>query len=348
MGGAETQVRYIVDAMQKSGAFDIHVICRWGTQTQPGVQVHTLGDYPWFPGRAPFFFNRSEVQNILERIQPDILYVRVATGLLSLAVTQAARLDAKTVWHIAHEQDLEQLPIRWRPDHMLNSYDRRLFERAIPGVDSIVAQAQYQCDKLQQNYQRKCDRIVPNFHPVPKMVPEKGEELNVLWVANNKPWKQPELFIDLAERCESFTGVRFTMVGRGTHMLKPASPNLTILGELPPDRVNDLLGAAHVFVNTSLYEGFPNTYIQAWMREVPVLSTHVNPDNILDTRSLGRCDPDLDTLARQILYYRDHRDNLSEQGRRVREYALENHTPRNAEQLLDLFRELALDRGSNQ
>jgi glycosyltransferase involved in cell wall biosynthesis len=51
--------------------------------------------------------------------------------------------------------------------------------------------------------------------------------------------------------------------------------------------VNALLARAHVYVSTSLYEGFPNTFIQAWMRDVVVVSLTVDPDGVLEHGGVG-------------------------------------------------------------
>ena len=66
-------------------------------------------------------------------------------------------------------------------------------------------------------------------------------------------------------------------------------PNLRYLGHISNDAVNALLTRSHVLVNTSRYEGFPNTFIQAWLRKVPVISLSVNPDQLLDTADFGWC-----------------------------------------------------------
>ena len=50
-----------------------------------------------------------------------------------------------------------------------------------------------------------------------------------------------------------------------------------------------MLARAHLFVNTSLFEGFANTFIQASMREAPVVSLHVNPDGVFDEGTVGVC-----------------------------------------------------------
>ena len=65
--------------------------------------------------------------------------------------------------------------------------------------------------------------------------------------------------------------------------------NLQYLGEVSQDEVNRRLREGHILVNTSRYEGFSNTFVQAWMRRVPVVSLTVDPDNILVRENIGFC-----------------------------------------------------------
>jgi glycosyltransferase involved in cell wall biosynthesis len=64
-------------------------------------------------------------------------------------------------------------------------------------------------------------------------------------------------------------------------------PNMEYRGELSIDQVNALLQKSHILVNTSDYEGFPNTYIQAWMRKVPVVALNSDPDDFIKTQEIG-------------------------------------------------------------
>ena len=50
-------------------------------------------------------------------------------------------------------------------------------------------------------------------------------------------------------------------------------PNFEHIEDVQLEKSNELIARASVFVNTSLcYEGFPNTFIQAWMRKVPTVT----------------------------------------------------------------------------
>src|SRR5205814_8332287 len=47
-----------------------------------------------------------------------------------------------------------------------------------------------------------------------------------------------------------------------------------------------LYGRAKILVNTSGIEGVPNSYLQAWIRGVPVV-TLIDPDRVIEREGLG-------------------------------------------------------------
>jgi glycosyltransferase involved in cell wall biosynthesis len=118
--------------------------------------------------------------------------------------------------------------------------------------------------------------------------------------------------------------------------------NITYLGELSIERVNEEIAQSDIFVNTSSEEGFPNTFIQAWMRGVPVVSCFVDPDNCLSNKGIGICIGGSEGLAEAIAALADNPRRLARLAIMSRDHALANHHIGNVEQLINIL----LRRGS--
>jgi glycosyltransferase involved in cell wall biosynthesis len=176
--------------------------------------------------------------------------------------------------------------------------------------------------------------IVGTPHPAPEEPLVKTGPTTVVWVANIKPWKQPEVFLRLAKVLGNCCNVRFTMIGRRAseayqkrlELDMSGLTNFRYLGERPVEEVNHILARSHIFVNTSRYEGFPNTFIQAWFREVPVVSLTVDPDDVLKTHGLGFHGVSFEGLVtgvRQLIQDAPLRVSM---GKQAREYAVRHHS----------------------
>src|SRR5690606_12542002 len=93
---------------------------------------------------------------------------------------------------------------------------------------------------------------------------------------------------------------------------------------------------SHLLVSTSEQEGFPNIFIQAWMREVPVVSL-VDPDGVLTRQRIGiraSTDDELIAAVRSLLTDSATRRQYAERARR---YPLQQYSLRNAERLARLL-----------
>jgi len=150
---------------------------------------------------------------------------------------------------------------------------------------------------------------VRNFQPLPTALPGKPDgPLQVLWVANFKDVKRPELFVDLAASFADRRDLQFIMVGRPSALRRfaplmrriPTVANLRYLGEQPIDKVYELMGSAAIHVNTSSFEGFPNTFIQAWGRGAVVVSIAVDPDGSMESGGIGYCAGSFERLRSRI------------------------------------------------
>jgi len=161
----------------------------------------------------------------------------------------------------------------------------------------------------------------------------------VLWVANLGPRKQPERFFEMA-RAAGESDFRFVMIGSHgdptylSQLFNDKPANLEWLGKLPFEKTLEWFDLAAFFVNTSTWEGFPNTFVQAWLRGVPVFSLNVDPDQVVTQNALGQVDPEPVQLLKSIRALASDPERYEALSLRVQDYANRHHS---IEQMADFF-----------
>jgi len=344
LGGSEVQVRYIMAYMRRWTEHELSMICRnTKMSVEHGVPISRTSPL-WPFGRYFKAADYISVRKLLRRLKPDVVYARRGTPLVGFAAEYCRRFDKRLVFHIAAVEDVVRPRFR-AIDSIPKRLERPLYEYGLRRADVIVAQANYQTALLQQNYGLACSAVLPNFHPVPASVEKEVNTRTVLWVANIKSVKRPEIFVNLARKCESIENTEFVMIGaiqdrRYRGILKEASElsNFRYLGPQPLEAVNRHLELGHLLVNTSREEGFPNTFIQAWLRGVPVVSLEVDPDEMLMEHGMGICcDGSLDQLATTVKALLENSDKLRSLASNVRAIAMDMYSERNCESLVKLI-----------
>jgi glycosyltransferase involved in cell wall biosynthesis len=350
-GGSELQIDCLLEVLVPQQRFEIYYLTSFvaDESANDAYRIVRIGDGARAP-RFGYLAHAAPLYRALSGLRPSVIYQRVAGGYSGIAAHYARHHKAKFVWHVAHDSDVMPNASLEGRNPLRRYLEKRSVEYAIRNANCIVAQTAHQATLLERNYGRKADAIIPNFQPEPREPIDKSGPLTVAWIASLKPWKHPQEFVSLAAALADLQDVRFVMVGpwaAGSGERKwmesltqriQATPNLEYVGPRSRDEVNELLAHAHVFVNTSLYEGFPNTFIQAWAREVPVVSLHVDPDNLLSNEGLGLfCGGSPERLAsavRELLCDPKLRAELAARGQG---HARSRHSLANAQVLVDLF-----------
>lgn len=341
MGGAEYQASLIVDALVKRGNYDIHYLCRIAnfSKQYPGYYLHSVQSRSRL-SRYSKFTDSSLLMKKLIEINPDIVYQRNGGAYTGVCAYYAKTHQKKFYWHLAHDKDVIPDSI-FANSNPLAYIDQIMLNYGIRNSQTIIAQSKEQAHLLQKNYGKTPDVIIKNFHPIPDRVEKKRvESLRILWVANLNPYKQPHLCLELARRLESHKNIKIVMVGRApgsyealVEQLKKQK-NIDYRGSLPVNEVNNLFQYSDIFINTSSQEGFPNSFIQAWMREVPVVSLSVNPDSVLTKESIGLCSKNLAQMEMDIITLADNESARLAMGRRARDYAIKSHSINNITALI--------------
>jgi len=156
----------------------------------------------------------------------------------------------------------------------------------------------------------------------------------VVWVANIKPRKRPELFIDLANKCKD-SGYKFLMIGniqsKSDYYQKKLAEtqknnsNFIYLGGRNFSEVDKVLARSMIMINTCEPEGFGNNFIQAWLNECPTITLGFDPDDIIVNEKIGFHSGNFEQLKKDLILLMNNTEKREEMGKRARVYACDNH-----------------------
>jgi glycosyltransferase involved in cell wall biosynthesis len=276
---------------------------------------------------------------------PDVIYQQVGCAHTGIAAFYAKRRKCRLFWRVASDDDVARQKHDWRRPHYV--VERCFLDYGIRNASVIIAQTKNQQRLLEENYGRSDAFVVRNFHPLPSDAQRPaGERKLVVWIANLKPVKNPEAFLRLAARLRDRGDTDLLMIGgrqgkeswlRTIMEMIGQLPNLRYIGEQSQDEVNAILSAAYVFVNTSHYEGFANTFIQAWMRGVPVVSLRVNPDGLLDDERIGILSRNEEKLYEDVSRLLENPGVTQAMGQRSRAFARGEFSCANVDRIAHLI-----------
>jgi glycosyltransferase involved in cell wall biosynthesis len=243
------------------------------------------------------------------------------------------------IFRVASDSDCEREHGRiqfWR--------DRKLFNYGLHRADLVATQTEHQSRLLRENHGLE-SQVVNMMVETPRGESGVRKDIDVLWVSNLRSLKRPELALELARQLPH---VKFTLAGGP--MPGPAGQtyyedvmaaaarlsNVTMLGAVRYRDTAALFDRAKIFLNTSSIEGFPNTFLQAWIRGVPVV-TFFDPDGLVQRLPLGRVARSLDDMRESIRVLLDGEADRQLLGRRAREFALREFTDGVAARYLELL-----------
>ncbi|WP_211236315.1 glycosyltransferase family 4 protein [Desulfovibrio inopinatus] len=265
----------------------------------------------------------------LSQANCDIYYQSSASLLTGVVCWFCRRRGKRFVFRLAHDTDA--IPGKYIVKRPL--LDGPIYEYGLKKAEIIYAQSIQQQDLLRQNY--NLDSILMNMAVELPSSQEASlpKDIDVLWVNNMRPFKRPDLALDLASQNPDLNIVMiggataaypnlFEEIQRGAVSI----PNIDFKGAVPYDQVNEYYARAKVFINTSDTEGFPNSFLQSWIRGVPVLS-FFDPDSIIQLKKLGETPRDIDDMAAQIRRLLNNPRELEMFSDRVRQFAFDNYAP---------------------
>ncbi len=181
---------------------------------------------------------------------------------------------------------------------------------SIQHASAHIVQTERQAAMLYNAYDRS-STVIKNPIDINMKFPKPPDPQTILWVGkSDERVKRPSLVLELARRMpEHKFVVIMNTVNIDSHIQAKRSaeklPNVTLIEQVPFETIESYFANARLHLNTSSFEGFPNTYLQAAKYGIPTVAMIVDPDGMLSQHSCGfACENDLDkceAIIRQLM-----------------------------------------------
>lgn len=337
-GGGELQIAFIARALAKAG-HEIVVVDYASTDefvTSEGIRVITVKG--WDKGV-------KMLRNVTHRIpglystlldqKADIYYCRIRDFRHIIAYWVSRKVKGKFVIHMAADLDALSFKERLKNYYLAKSASLwmissgMLIELVYPWLlrhaDLVLVQHTGQRDIL---LKKNIKSVVFNNIIDTSMIPSaNGEEQKdftyVGWLDKRKGFPT---FYELVEKAPGHT---FKIIGAprdetGHHFYNKMKsfPNVKLMGELSHAKTLKEIAMSKALISTSLWEGFPNVFIEAWACGIPVLSLEVDPGLVIEKEDLG---VDAHGDLNKIIYAMDTYEFCNEFAGRAKHYIEEHH-----------------------
>ena len=333
-GGVERQQTMMARWLAAHG-FDVTVIT-WSAGQPEGALIRGVRHRQVCAKQAGlpllrFFHPRwTSLMAALKRADADVYYYNI--GDLGLGqITRWCRRHGRTsIFSVASDADCQpDLPLlkTWR--------DRALYKHGMALVDHVISQTQRQQQMMKDLFGRDstvlpmpCD--FPVRDPDERLNPPAQQDTRAAWVGRVDPNKRPEWLFDIAEKTP---GVQYAVAGASNSNSDYArrlferaahTPNIRMLGRVAPPEMHRVYENAHVLVCTSVREGFPNTFLEAWSRGIPLITTF-DPDGIVARQKLGWAVNTVDEAAQVLNSLANSPVEWQERSRAARLYYRDSH-----------------------
>jgi glycosyltransferase involved in cell wall biosynthesis len=342
-GGAELQTSQLAAQLAKRGLSVAHIVfpVARSIDLEPGLEL--IARPRPAAGRLAGLREAFHVWRALRDADARLYVLRGGGSTVMLAGATFSLLHRRRLLHsVSNDFDLITRGDRSRLGQALSRFARRR-------ADRVVVQTRQQA-RLAREGGFDDDRVslVPSFaQPAPPA--HETDPESFLWVGRVVPYKLPGRYLELAR---ALPEARFRMIAVETAeapqelMLEIAAAeselsNLEVLPRQWRETVLELIERATAVVVTSEYEGMPNVFLEAWSREVPVLTLHFDPDRTIADKGLGvAAEGSWERFVNGARRLWTDAGFRAESGERAREHVASVHSPDAiAESWLEIARE---------
>lgn len=327
-GGATVQMYLLAQELGRNSSFKVSsLICDYNEINFADFEQFNL--VKSFKENDNFFVKVSKVHRVISKVKPDVIIQHGLTNESCLMALYCRLRGIKFVFMFASDLEVNK---RFQS----SGKKCHLFPLIIYNSHLLVVQNKFQHDSLLMNYSsfKSKFRLIYNGFPLKKK--KKNQKTIILWVARSDKLKNPEFFIKIATM---HPDRKFVMICPNSgdndyydEIIKLASSvyNVEFVNFVPFNEIDKYFEKSILFINTSDYEGCPQTFIQAVMNSVPIFSLNVNPDDFITNNNCGLVfNGDLYEMSREVGRIIGDSDKWNYFSDNAYKYYFENHNIEN-------------------
>ncbi len=278
------------------------------------------------PGLRFFHPKWTGLCGALRKADADVYYHNCGECVTGQIAMWCRRNERSFVFSAASEADCDPgFP------ELSSHQERWLYLRGLRQADQVIVQTRAQQSMMVKNFQVSAV-VIPMPAPGPSVeayqMPSQSA-CRVLWIGRVCNVKRPDRLVEIARACPQ---IEFDVAGpvyddefsRGAAAEAATLGNVTMHGSVSRANIPELYRNASLLCCTSDYEGFPNTFLEAWSHGLPVVST-VDPDGVIVRENLGRVASDSEALAASIRSLLEDPVDYAASSEATRSYFLQHH-----------------------
>ncbi|MEM9829703.1 MAG: glycosyltransferase family 4 protein [Bacteroidota bacterium] len=253
-----------------------------------------------------YFYERiPTVIRAVRQYQPDFLFYITASFNVGAWALVGKALGIPFVYLVANDIDCDD-----RIKSRLSIREWFFFRLGLKYARLIICQNNYQLTQLQNRYPTKEYIIIHNpFHQL-ETRPDQvigADRKYIAWIGRFCHQKNMNALYEIARRLPNQL---FKIAGKNDRpdqetyealeKLKSCR-NVEFVGYLKRQEITHFLSKAHAVLNTSLYEGFSNVFLEALSVGTPIATRQeTDPDGIIAKYELGRVVKEYESLPNAL------------------------------------------------
>lgn len=280
-----------------------------------------------------FYYYIPTLYKKAAQYKPDVI-IQACSGLnTGIMAFIADRLNIPFIYRVANDMDTDN-----RYKNRLLKYEQTAYQYGLKRAKAVLCQNRYQYESLKTKFPAKTLYILHNPFFTSDNIPVifRKDRKYIAWLGVFQKQKNLPLLCDIAQKMPE---TEFKIAGMpGKNMdddTREALTNLEILsnveftGYLSRNQVFSFLSKAMALLNTSHYEGFSNTFLEAFSAGTPVIAQRTtDPDNIIAENGLGLSITNHTDFPKLIKSLYDDKNKFDEISKKCREYVYKNHDPK--------------------